>query len=104
MTLMPSYSVLRDLCHIEECSDVYSDCGTNFVGADKELRNMFFKYLSFSKGLVNAASDLGIRWHFNPPSVPHYGGLWESAVRCAKQHLKRVIGNSTLTYGKCLRY
>ena len=31
------------------CSHVYSDCGTNFVGADAELKAMFSKY-SISKG------------------------------------------------------
>ena len=88
----------RIVSHHGLCSDIYSDCGANFVGSYKELRDMFFKYSLFSKGIVNEAYNLGIRWHFNPHFEPHFEGLWKSAVRCAKHHLKRVIGNSTLTY------
>lgn len=70
------------------CSDIHSDCGTNFVGANKEL-NSFLK---------TAAEGQGIRWHFNPPSSPHFGGLWESAVKSVKTHMARVIGGQILTY------
>ena len=33
-----------------------------------------------------------------PPGAPHYGGLWESGVKLAKAHLRRVMGNNVLTY------
>lgn len=32
-----------------------------------------------------------------PPAAPHQGGLWESAVKSAKHHLLRVIGDYQLT-------
>ncbi|XP_062715275.1 uncharacterized protein LOC134291498 [Aedes albopictus] len=76
--------------------DMYSDNGTNFVGA----RNKLIELIHLLKNRVHhdrIATELtnnGIQWHFNPPSAPHFGGLWEAAVRSAKTHLLKVIGES----------
>lgn len=31
-------------------------------------------------------------------SSPHFGGLWEAGIKSIKYHLKRVLGDSTLTF------
>ena len=75
-------------------SEVYSDNGTNFVGANNEL-----------KALVNAldieeiqktAADKGIKWHFNPPAAPHFGGVHESMVKSAKKAIYSILSNADI--------
>ena len=76
-------------------SHIYSDCGTNFVGAERELRELLESYNST---FAHTLADQGTMFHFNPPSAPHQGGLWEAGVKSTKAHLKRVIGSTALTY------
>ncbi|CAH2109061.1 unnamed protein product [Euphydryas editha] len=81
------------------CSDLYSDNGTNFVGADAMLRNMFRGAKSeLSNEIANLLTLESTNWHFIPPSAPNFGGIWEAGVRCAKAHLKRVVGDTALTF------
>jgi hypothetical protein len=78
-------------------SHLYSDNATNFIGANRELRNLF-KQAKFNTAIENHLANEQISWHFIPPRSPHMGGLWEAAVKSTKGHLKRVIGNVILNY------
>ncbi|XP_033213951.1 uncharacterized protein LOC117171014 [Belonocnema kinseyi] len=76
---------------------LYSDNGTTFHGADKELRSFILK-LRLDSNLHNEFASEGTSWHFIPPSAPHFGGLWKANFKSFKQHLKRIVGAHTLTY------
>ncbi|XP_076299895.1 uncharacterized protein LOC143218550 [Lasioglossum baleicum] len=77
-------------------TNLYSDNGTNFRGADRELKQTFQVLLS-DPSLKNLLATDGITWKFIPPSAPHFGGLWEAGVKSAKYHLKRAVGAHTLS-------
>lgn len=81
------------------CLELHSDHGTNFVGAAKELKDLF--NVEKSTMIQEVAESLalnGTSWHFIPPKSPNFGGLWEAGIKSTKYHIKRVIGDSTLTY------
>ncbi|XP_055633024.1 uncharacterized protein LOC129773443 [Toxorhynchites rutilus septentrionalis] len=82
-----------------KCSNLYSDNGTNFVGARNKLKELLImlKDQQHREQVSKVCADEGMRWHFNPPSAPHFGGLWEAAVRSAKHHLLRVIGENPVS-------
>ncbi|GBO41555.1 hypothetical protein AVEN_248823-1 [Araneus ventricosus] len=82
-------------------TEVYSDCGTNFIAADRELRRVVAS-LRKDEPVNKFFMEESIRWKFNPPAAPHFGGLWEAAIKSAKLHLKRTIGKQILTYEEFL--
>jgi len=82
-------SLRRFMARRGKSTKIYSDNATNFVGVQKELQ----AYLADSERYM---AKEGVQWHFNPPSAPHFGGLWENAVKITKHHLYRVIKDSRL--------
>jgi len=79
---------------------IYSGNGSNFVGANNKLKELYILLNSeYHKTLVNKfAVQHRITWHFIPPVAPHFGGLWESSVKLFKHHFKRVVGESLFTF------
>ena len=74
---------------------IWSDNGTNFVGADREVQEAL-KRLNKEK-ITDEMSQHGVQWHFNPPAAPHFGGVWERLVKSAKRALKAIVGNQRVT-------
>lgn len=78
-------------------SHMYSDNATNFVGTANYLYKEMLD-ITQSDDFQNTLTNIGTQWHFIPPSSPHFGGIWEAGVKSMKHHLRRVIGEQTLTY------
>ncbi|XP_018372878.1 PREDICTED: uncharacterized protein LOC108767463, partial [Trachymyrmex cornetzi] len=79
---------------------VFSDNRTNFVGANRQLKELykFYNQSQTQDQIVQFLSELEISWNFIPPNAPHFGGLWEAAVKSAKLHMARIVGRAHLTF------
>lgn len=82
------------------CTHIYSDNGKNFVGANNELQELqdLMKSKDHQDKISTFLAAKSINWHFIPPQTPHFGGLWESAVKSFKHHLRRVANTVTFAY------
>ncbi len=84
----------RFVCRRGPVTHLRSDNGTNFVGAEKELRKAL-AVLNHSK-IQSAFLEEGIQWSFNPPAASHHGGAWERIIRMIRRTLTSVLHQQTL--------
>ncbi|XP_041782000.1 uncharacterized protein LOC121598785 [Anopheles merus] len=63
-------------------SEIFSDNGTNFVGANNELTKQL---ADINYSCAETFTGVQTRWIFNPPSALHMGGAWERMVRSVKE-------------------
>ena len=78
---------------------IRSDQETTFIGAEREIRECLFSNKSPQFQKINEfVGNLSISWLFSPPYGPHFGGIWEAAVKSFKHHFKRVLGEIFLTF------
>ncbi|XP_041451710.1 uncharacterized protein LOC121405169 [Drosophila obscura] len=75
---------------------MYSDNGTNFVEARNELWRLQEAFEEQQSSLRMFAAEQGMEWRFIPPRAPHFGGLWEAAVKSAKLLIVRQIADAAL--------
>ena len=67
---------------------ILSDNGTNFVDAERELRNGFKE---LDQTLISSELNrYRIEWKFKASSSPWMGGVWESLVKSVKRSLKVI--------------
>ena len=78
---------------------IWSDHGTDFVGAAHELKELtkFLKAQEVQNLISKFCSTQNIEWRFIPECAQHFGGLWEAAMKGVKIHMKHVVSNAKLT-------
>jgi hypothetical protein len=79
---------------------LWSDHGSNFIGANREIKELinFLKEEKVQEKISEFCATSHIDWKFIPEHSPHFGGIWEAAVKSFKKHLKRIVGESKLTF------
>ena len=65
---------------------ICSDNGSNFVGAERELREELEK-------MDQEKVARGVKWHINPPDAPWFGMAWEALVKSTKRTIKVMLWN-----------
>jgi hypothetical protein len=79
---------------------LFSDNATNFKASEKELKELYnvFRNKDFHNKVSSTLANDNISWSFIPPRSPDFGGLWTAGIKSVKYHIKRVIGETILTY------
>ena len=88
-------AIRRFISRRGQVSIMRSDNGTNFVGAEKELR-VAIESLNRVK-IEKTLQKKGIKWMFNSPAASHQGGVWERQIRTARRILNALVREQTLT-------
>ncbi|XP_051167644.1 uncharacterized protein LOC127285590 [Leptopilina boulardi] len=85
---------------------ISSDNATNFIGAKNELKELYKEIQTLEEGeeFKTFLVQKKISWYFIPPRTPHFGGLWEAAVKSFKKHFTSIAGNTLLTYEQLHTY
>ena len=73
-----------------------SDNGTNFVGAKRELEEALKSFNG--ERITSELAQKGIKWYFNPPSLPHMEAIFESMVNQVKRAMKIVINDQVMPW------
>lgn len=71
-----------------------SDNGSQFVGAEKELRQMINDINE--EEVQEFCGEKGMQWKFITPGAPHQNGCAEALVKSCKRALKKAVGSQTL--------
>ena len=71
-----------------------SDNGTNFVGANKELRELVEQINLETIERMTANHD--VTWYWNPAAALQFGGVSESMIKSAKTAISAVLLNDSV--------
>ena len=78
----------RFIAHRGKPTLIWSDYGSNFVGASRGTRAKFLDLQKSQGDISQFCSTQNIQWKIIPEHSPHFGGgIWEVAVKSTKLHL-----------------
>lgn len=95
----------RFMCRRGQPELIRSDNGTNFVGAERDLRRVL---TNWNRGAIHEfLLQMEIRWIFNPPSASHMGGVWERQIRTVRKLInalckEQILNDEGLSTLMCL--
>ena len=84
----------RFMCRRGNIKSIRCDNGTNFIGAERELREAVASIDHHKIGQFLLPQE--IEWLYNVPGAPHMGGVWERLVRSIKQVLQVLLREQLL--------
>ncbi|XP_065082921.1 uncharacterized protein LOC135705239 [Ochlerotatus camptorhynchus] len=87
-------AIRRFICRRGAPLEFFSDNGTNFQAAIKDLVQ---EVQRIDLECADVFTDARTRWTFNPPAAPHMGGIWERLVNLTKGALKALHDGRKLT-------
>ncbi|XP_058817112.1 uncharacterized protein LOC131680413 [Topomyia yanbarensis] len=73
--------------------EVFTDNGTNFVGASRQLAEEMRKITEINVTCAATFTNARTQWHFNVPAAPHMGGPWKRMVRSVKKAMQAISDN-----------
>ena len=69
---------------------MYSDNRTNFVGAEREIRQAIENWNQCQ--IRDELLQRGCQWVFQPPKASHASGVWERLILSTRTALKAMLG------------
>ena len=68
--------------------------GGNFVGGNKELTDLV-RVLDQEK-IAKSTTNQRVKWKFNPPHAPHFGGDYKITIKGAKRAVYTILGSADI--------
>ncbi|KAJ8406747.1 hypothetical protein AAFF_G00296630 [Aldrovandia affinis] len=93
-------AIRRFVCRRGQVTIMRSDNGTNFVAAERELREAI-QQLDNDK-IERALQPKEIRWMFNSPAASHQGGVWERQIRTVRRIFSSIMKEQAIN-GDCIQ-
>ncbi|KAI8513813.1 hypothetical protein Bbelb_081370 [Branchiostoma belcheri] len=77
-----------------QVKQIWSDNGTNLVGAKAELKKEIARWNQDK--IKDTLLQKEVDWKFSPPKGSHFGGVWERQIRTIRQVLNAIMKKNPL--------